>query len=304
MGQLCRACATFVLFHSGQWDGALALSAEVVGEARATPHARAVATGVAGLVHALRGETVLARASLLESRTTARRIDLVAMELLSTWGLALLDEAAQHYSRAAESYRHVVARCRETEERHYCVPILQYAAARFAQDGAPADLGAATALLAEAVAATGQPEARAAFAYAVGQSALAAGDRVAALNHFRQAIDLFDGLDLPVADALTRLATAGLQRDGDLLQQAGRTAHRLKARLLIDRIGAPAEPRTLLTPRETEVLKLVGEGLTNREIGQRLFLSVRTVEMHARNAMRKLGSRTRAEAAATAARMD
>jgi DNA-binding CsgD family transcriptional regulator len=252
----------------------------------------------------MRGQTPAARSALLDCRATARHIELIAMELLSTWGLALLEEAAGRPDRAAESYRHAVRRCRETEERHYCIPVLQFAVARFAADGATGDLGAATALLADAAARTGQPEARAAFAYALGQSALAAGDRAGALNHFRQAIDLFEGLDLPVADALTRLAAAGLQGGGDLLQRAGRTAHRLKARLLIERIGAPAEPRTLLTPRETEVLRLVGEGLTNREIGQRLFLSVRTVEMHARNAMRKLGSRTRAEAAATAARMD
>jgi DNA-binding CsgD family transcriptional regulator/tetratricopeptide (TPR) repeat protein len=350
-GQLCLACATVVLFQGGHWERALAACADVLGASMVTPHARAVATGVNGLIHAMRGQTITARASLLECRAVSRRIELVAMELLSTWGLALLDEAADRPDRAAESYRHAVRRCRETEERHYCIPVLQFAVARFAADGAAADLGAATALLADAAARTGQPEARATFAYALGQSAVAAGDRDAAMSHFRQAIDLFDGLDLPVADTLARLAAAGLesdggqprdggqrgdrsqqrdggqlrdgglprdrsqlrdggqrgdggqQRDGALLRQASRTAHRLKARLLIDRIGAPAEPRTLLTPRETEVLRLVADGLTNREIGQRLFLSVRTVEMHARNAMRKLGCRTRAEAAAIAARM-
>jgi DNA-binding CsgD family transcriptional regulator/tetratricopeptide (TPR) repeat protein len=304
VGQLCLACATVVLFQGGHWDRALAACAEVLGGVLVTPHARAVATGVKGLIHTMRGQTVAARSALLECRSSARRIELIAMELLSTWGLALLDEAADRPDRAAESYRHAVRRCRETEERHYCIPVLQFAVARFAADGATADLGAATALLADAAARTGQPEARAAFAYALGQSARAAGDRAAAAAHFRQAIDLYDALDLPVADTLTRLAAAGLESDSDLRQQAGRTAHRLKARLLIDRVGAPASPPTLLSPREAEVLRLVADGLTNREIGQRLFLSVRTVEMHARNAMRKLGCRTRAEAATRLATRD
>jgi len=303
LGQLCLACATVVLFQGGRWDQALAMCGEVLAEPAVSPHARAVTTGVSGLIHAMRGQTAAARAALLDCRSTARRIELIAMELLSTWGLALLEEAAGRPDRAAESYRHVVRRCRESEERHYCLPVLQFAVARFATDGATADLGAATALLADAAALTGQAEARAAFAYALGQSAAVAGDRDEALTHFRRALDLLDGLDLPIADTMTRLAAAGVQPDGDLLQQASRTAHRLKARLLVDRIGAPAEPKMLLTPRETEVLRLVADGLTNREIGQRLFLSVRTVEMHSRNAMRKLGSRTRAEAAAIAARM-
>ena len=219
------------------------------------------------------------------------------------WGLALLDEAAGRPDRR----RRAIATSSAAPGVRGAPLLLAGPDVRgrlFRRRRCPADLAAATALLADAAALTGQPEARAAFAYALGQSAVAAGDRKEALSHFRRALDLLDDLDLPVADAMTKLATAGLQPDGDLRQQASRTAHRLKARLLVDRIGAPAEPKTLLTPRETEVLRLVADGLTNREIGQRLFLSVRTVEMHARNAMRKLGSRTRAEAAATAARMD
>jgi DNA-binding NarL/FixJ family response regulator len=46
------------------------------------------------------------------------------------------------------------------------------------------------------------------------------------------------------------------------------------------------------------VLRPVGEGLTNRKIGQRLYLNVRTAEMHIAHAMAKLGCRSRAEAAA------
>jgi len=52
-----------------------------------------------------------------------------------------------------------------------------------------------------------------------------------------------------------------------------------------------------LTPREQEVLRLVAAGLTNRDIGQKLFLSTRTVDMHVRNLLAKLGCRTRTEAA-------
>lgn len=51
----------------------------------------------------------------------------------------------------------------------------------------------------------------------------------------------------------------------------------------------------LLTPREREVFHLAVEGLTNPQIARRLSLSVRTVEMHRGNLMKKLGVQTQTE---------
>jgi DNA-binding NarL/FixJ family response regulator len=57
-----------------------------------------------------------------------------------------------------------------------------------------------------------------------------------------------------------------------------------------------------LTRRELEVLRLVASGLTNRQIADRLVLSVHTVERHVNNLYRKLGVRNRAEATVLAIR--
>ncbi len=149
-GQLCRACGTVVMFQSGRWDQALAASAEVLADPASIPHARGAASAIAGLVRAMRGRPRAARAALLDSRATALRIELVPCELLSSWGLALLDEQAGRDDRAVAGYRFVVERCRATEERHYSVPVLQHAVNLFARLGLRDDLGAATALLAEA----------------------------------------------------------------------------------------------------------------------------------------------------------
>src|ERR687883_15650 len=54
-------------------------------------------------------------------------------------------------------------------------------------------------------------------------------------------------------------------------------------------------PREPLSPREQEVLKLIAEAHTNREIGAILHLSEKTVESHRANILRKLGMRDRVE---------
>ena len=51
------------------------------------------------------------------------------------------------------------------------------------------------------------------------------------------------------------------------------------------------------------MVRLVAQGQTNREIAARLVLSTRTVDMHVRNILTKLRSRTRTEAAARAAEL-
>ena len=53
----------------------------------------------------------------------------------------------------------------------------------------------------------------------------------------------------------------------------------------------------VLRPRETDVARLVADGLSNKEIGGRLFISERTVESHVRNIMNKLGLNSRAQIA-------
>jgi DNA-binding CsgD family transcriptional regulator len=90
-----------------------------------------------------------------------------------------------------------------------------------------------------------------------------------------------------------------------------RAAAAIVARRLRDRgaRGLPRGPRAAtrgnpagLTRREAEVLALLEEGLTNPVIADRLFLSVKTVDHHVAAILRKLGVRSRGEAAAVSVR--
>jgi DNA-binding NarL/FixJ family response regulator len=65
--------------------------------------------------------------------------------------------------------------------------------------------------------------------------------------------------------------------------------------LIKDVLGQAAGRTDDLTPREQEVVKLVAEAHTNKEIAEILHLSEKTVENHRSNAMRKLGMRDRVE---------
>jgi DNA-binding NarL/FixJ family response regulator len=55
------------------------------------------------------------------------------------------------------------------------------------------------------------------------------------------------------------------------------------------------KPRDLLTPRETEVIKLVAESYTNRQIAEALVISEKTVDRHRANILEKLGMRDRVQ---------
>jgi len=94
------------------------------------------------------------------------------------------------------------------------------------------------------------------------------------------------------------------------LEGAAASAERLGLRPLVARVraslrelgvrrGARRGPTTTgLTPRERQALLLVGEGLTSREIGQRLGIAPSTVDTQVESAVRRLGARSRRQAAA------
>jgi DNA-binding NarL/FixJ family response regulator len=64
---------------------------------------------------------------------------------------------------------------------------------------------------------------------------------------------------------------------------------------VITRAGERSEELELLTPRELEVLKLIAEGHNSKEIATALVLSLKTVESHRANILRKLGMRDRVD---------
>jgi two-component system, NarL family, response regulator DevR len=100
------------------------------------------------------------------------------------------------------------------------------------------------------------------------------------------------GTDL--AGAVRTLAAGQSMLDAD-------AASRLLARLRDQ--ASRRDPLAALTEQERQILELIGEGLTNREIGERMYLAEKTVKNYVSALLGKLGMQRRTQAAALAARL-
>lgn len=98
-------------------------------------------------------------------------------------------------------------------------------------------------------------------------------------------------------DALLRAVRSA--SDGELAMPRRMAAHLIHRLVGASRHSPTADDPALadLSPRELEVLRLLAEGLTDREIAEALVVSPRTVESHVSSVLHKLGARNRAEAA-------
>jgi DNA-binding CsgD family transcriptional regulator len=98
------------------------------------------------------------------------------------------------------------------------------------------------------------------------------GRRVDARDQLRTSLDLFQAMGM---DGFARRAERELSATGE------------RARKRLD------ETRASLTPQEAQIAVLARDGLSNAEIGMRLFLTARTVEWHLHHVFAKLGIRSR-----------
>jgi DNA-binding NarL/FixJ family response regulator len=98
---------------------------------------------------------------------------------------------------------------------------------------------------------------------------------------------LKSGADTDIVDAVR----AAVRGDSFLYPSAVTTL----VRDYVEHGGRGEAQFDVLTPRELEVLKLIAEAYTSKEIAQKLFISVKTVERHRQNILDKLGMRDRVE---------
>jgi DNA-binding CsgD family transcriptional regulator len=318
---VCLSCLAFLTRKTGEWRRSTEICEELLADPEAPRNARISARCVLGVIHVLRGDVKRARALLEPALADADRTAFMLMRLEAACGLGRA--AAQEGAREG-----TLARCeailelaREGEDSHAPVSALRWAASSFASHESRTGAAAAAELLAGIAGVSANAEALSALAHALGEVALLEADPETAAKQFVQALDLLRDIELPVeraetqlqaGAALTALGERGLA--GEHFEDAYRIAAKLGARPLATRaaeelaaLGEPVERRlgrraeTLLergglTRRELQVLRMVSVGHTNREVARELFLSTRTVDMHVRNILTKLGARSRTDA--------
>jgi ATP/maltotriose-dependent transcriptional regulator MalT len=146
-------------------------------------------------------------------------------------------------------------------------------------------------------------------------------DEAGARHEFESALNRLHAYEQSLLASRARLEMARLLSDTDRAaavmwaRAALASFERLKAAHDVDeaahvlrQLGVARHPgphlQTPLTQRETEVLSLVAQGFSNRDIADRLVISPKTAEHHVSQILSKIGARSRAEAAAFAASHD
>jgi tetratricopeptide (TPR) repeat protein len=209
VAQLCLACMTVVLRQTGEWESCVQVCREVLASSAATAHARTAALGMLGNGPRPARRGAAGTSASPGGQRCARQIELVATQLLSAWGMAMVDDTDGRVESAVDRCRALLELWTRTDERHYAVPALRWAASLLATRRAGEDLRACANALARIVAETGTAESVAALGHALGEICLVDSSFDQSTQHFAQALKQLESLDLPYERAHTALR-AGL----------------------------------------------------------------------------------------------
>jgi len=278
----------------GDWPAALAEARRACAQLT-TPIARPAA----GAAHYQEGELHRLRGKFAAAEAAYRRASAAGRDPQP--GLALLRLAEGDTGAAATSIRRAVSETAGAIPRARLLPA--YAEINLAA-GDVHSARAAAAELADTAAVLRAPLLRALAATADGRVLLAHGEAQSALSRLRTAASLWLELGAPyeVARVRAEIGTACHalgDADGAALEAGS-------ARAAFAQLGAapdvarlqPSGSVNVLSARETEVIRLIAAGESNRQIAAALVISERTVERHVSNIFGKLGITSRAAATA------
>jgi LuxR family transcriptional regulator, maltose regulon positive regulatory protein len=311
----CRAHYASVLSWQGRWEEAESqLSAAVAGLESSRPP-------MVGDALARLGELRRRQGRAAEAEKLFARSETHTLSLLGRAALALERDQPAEAAELADRYLRRFPDPGRVE-RSAGLELAIRALARLGEDGRASEALSELREIAE------QARTRpilAAVSSSEGTLAVARGDHDAARRSFEDALDLLAACDAPFETGRVRLDLAATlsasgRRDRARreieaaiadFREMGADGERARAETMLRKLRTtemplPAElndtPLGRLSRRELEVLALVAEGLTNRDIAERLVLSEHTVNRHVANILRKLRLTSRTAAASLAGR--
>ncbi len=287
----------------GRWDEALDAAVHACKDLFADPDPAAAASA-----HYRQGDLLRLRGDLQKAEVAFREASRRGLDPQP--GLALLRLANGDVEAAVASIGRALGETRNLLKRAAMLPahveILLAAGNRTAASEAADELE-------KAADAYSTPVLEAAAHHARGAVLLAEGDPHAALGGLRVAVRVWSHLGLPYEEARTRCVIAECCRmlgDDDASSLELGIARGIFSApgagpdlVRVDSLLATQPPSSHgLSNRELEVLRLLAQGMTNKEIAEKLIVALRTVDSHVSNIFTKLGVATRSAATAFAHR--
>jgi ATP/maltotriose-dependent transcriptional regulator MalT len=276
---------------------------------------------VIGQIKAYRGDLKSAMKAIEQSNQIAIRINFKLIILLNLWGKAVILEFDKKWEESRQYYQELVTFWQESEDRHDVLGGICAAVTFFADHDHYEDLSKCVSASASIAEETGNPESIGVLSYSLGMSSLSDERLEEARKNFEKAFSLFKELEVPLQMIMTQCQLGKVlirlnKKEAGIshLKQANLSAKKLGMRPISSKIenilkesGEVATDRRDmdhstrksfggLTSRQFEILQALSEGLSNKEIASRLFLSTRTVDMHVRNVFDTLNCRNRADA--------
>ncbi|MFI1380337.1 AAA family ATPase [Embleya sp. NPDC020886] len=304
--------AAWAYLEQGRWERARTACAQMTAVASAVglDHAMACAAAIDAVVSALQGDVTTARARADDALTLIDPLESRSVFVYARRALGAAAAAEGAYEIAYEQLRPVFTADGEPVHYHASYPALADLAAAAVRSGHRADAASIVERSARRLGDDASPRLTALIARA---RALLA-DPEDAEPYFRAALADPDLEHWPFERAQTLLDRAEWLRRRrriaearPLLTTALETFRRLGARPWVERAEGESRAAGLdvtdtapdalaeLSPQQQQIIRLAARGLTNREIGEKLFLSPRTVSSHLYRSFPKLGITARSQ---------
>jgi DNA-binding CsgD family transcriptional regulator/tetratricopeptide (TPR) repeat protein len=309
--QMCYSCLSWIFLRLGEWKKAIEVCTTLIQDPSINNPSKSTAHCVIAIIKSLRGEIISAEKHTLQGIFLAQKEHFMLMYHLLHLPMAKINELKENPVGAKEWYCKIIDEWPEKGEKHDVLISLMDAAMFFWEQKDQSSLKKCLEITSYICKETGNSEALGCMAYDLGLDALLNGQHLLAINRLVEAKKHLMPLRLPyqliLVDyplAICYLSIQDREMGQSILsnilgkaKKMGLTPMATKINKAINSLSFGNESKNgTLTKRQLDVLQLLSEGLSNKQIAGRLFLSPRTVDMHIRLIFDRLYCHTRTEA--------
>lgn len=309
--QLCYSCLSWIFLRLGEWKKAVEVCTALVKDPTINNPSKSTAHCVIAIIKSLRGEVRNAEKHTLEGIFLAQKEQFMVMYHLLHLPMAKINELKGNQESAKEWYCKIIDEWPQTGEKHDVLLSLVDAAMFFLEQEDQVSLKKCLKIFSFISKETGNTEAMGCLAYGLGLDALLNAQPETAVNRFKEAKKHLESMHIPYQMVLvdfhlgkSLLGMGETDKGFQILRAVQNRAKKMGLSPLLLKISKEMDAKMkkdnwsqdTLTKRQLDVLQLLSDGLSNKEIADRLFLSPRTIDMHIQFIFEKFYCHTRTEA--------